>query len=110
MDGDLLNNWNGYEYRVNGVAADGKLRLEKYNGSGFEPAAEVSYRLRGNQLMLGISKAELGISGDNYTVNFKWADSRTTLESFEDFYQHGDTMPYGRFNYAFSAGKSGSGR
>ena len=110
VDGDLLNNWNGYEYRVNGVAADGKLRLEKYNGSGFEPAAEVSYRLRGNQLMLGIPKAELGISGDSFTVNFKWADSRTTLETFEDFYQHGDTMPYGRFNYAFSAGKRGSGR
>ena len=104
-DGDLLNNWNGYEYRVNGIASDGKLRLEKYNGSGFTQVAEIAYRMRGNQLMLGISKADLGIDGDSFTVNFKWADSRTELNSTEDFYMFGDTMPYGRFNYAFNAGK-----
>ena len=104
-DGDLLNNWNGYEYRVNGISSEGKLRLEKYSGSGFEQVAELPYRVRGNQFMLGIPKAELGISGDSYTVNFKWADSRTVPERFEDFYIYGDMMPYGRFNYAFNAGK-----
>ena len=104
-DGDLLNHWNGYEFKINGLASEGKLRLEKYNGTGFEQAAEVSYRIRGNQLMLEIPKNELGISGRRFTVNFKWADSRTELKSFEDFYLYGDTMPYGRFNYAFNAGK-----
>ena len=106
-DGDLLNNWNGYEYRVNGVASDGKLRLEKYNAGGFEQTAEVPFRMRGNQLMLSLPKSVLGISGDDYTLNFKWADSRTLLETREDFYLHGDTMPFGRFNYAFNAAKDG---
>ena len=104
-DRDLLNNWNGYEFRINGIASEGKLRLEKYGVDSFEQASEVSFRIRGNQLMLEIPKAELGISGTQFTVNFKWADSRTELNSFEDFYLYGDTMPYGRFNYAFNAGK-----
>ena len=104
-DGDLLNNWNGYEYRVNGVASEGRLRLEKYNGSAFEQVAEVPYRLRGNQLMLSVAKADLGLSRGTFTVNFKWADSVFVLETREDFYCHGDTMPYARFNYAFRAGE-----
>ena len=105
MDGDLLNNWNGYEYRINGVSSGEKLRLEKYSGSSFGQTAEVPYRIRGNQMMLCVAKSALGISGNTYTVYFKWADSVSELETREDFYKYGDTMPYGRFNYAFSAGK-----
>lgn len=104
-DGDLLNNWNGYEYRVNGIASDGRLNLEKFNGSAFEKLAEVPYRMRGNQLMLGVPKADIGVSGDSFSVNFKWADSTSVIETVEDLYEHGDAMPYGRFNYAFNAGK-----
>ena len=104
-DGDMRNGWNGYEFRVNGIASDGKLRLEKFDGSGFKQVAEIGFRMRGNQLMLGISKADLGISGEKFSVNFKWADSKTELNTTEDFYMYGDTMPYGRFNYAFNADK-----
>ncbi|MBO4327421.1 MAG: hypothetical protein J5950_09130 [Clostridia bacterium] len=70
-DGDLTNSWNGYEYRVNGVASDGKLCLEKFDGSGFVKTAEAAYRIYGNQMMLGIFKSDLGIAGNNYSVNFK---------------------------------------
>lgn len=101
-DGDLTNNWNGYEFRVNNIESHGKLRFERYNGSYFEKAAEVPYRILGNQMMLSIRKGDLGISGDDFTINFKWADSTKELESYEDFYRHGDTMPYGRFNYTFN--------
>ena len=104
-DGDLSNGWNGYEYRVNGAASETALKLEKFDGSGFVTVSEVRYRVYGNQLMLEVPKADLGISGDEYSVNFKWADSRSALETVEDFYLHGDTMPYGRFSYAFNAGK-----
>ncbi len=102
-DGDLLNNWNGYDFRVNGIASEGKLRLQSFDGSAWNDAAEVSYRVYGNQLMLEVTKAELGISGETYSVNFKWADSHEELNTFEDFYQKGDVMPYGRFNFAFNA-------
>ena len=104
IDGDLRNSWNGYELRVCGVASDGKLRLEKYNGSSFEPAAEIAYRMRGNQLMLAVPRSAAGLPEGRIAVNFKWADSAVAFESVEDFYRFGDTMPYGRFNYAFTAG------
>ena len=108
-DGDLLDNWNGYEFRVNGLAegaasTGGTLCLEKYSGSSFEKVAEIAFRAYGNQLMLAIPKAYLGINSGSFTVDFKWADSRAERESVEDFYRYGDVMPYGRFNYAFNAG------
>jgi len=102
-DGDLNNNWNGYEYRVNGTSGDGKLKLERYNGTEFEKVDDIGYRVYGNQMMLGISKATLGISSSSFSVNFKWADSREELAGIEDFYAKGDIMPYGRFNYAYNA-------
>ena len=61
----------------------------------------MSYRVSGNQMMIGVPKAMLGITGSDVTLQFKWADSRETLESTEDFYLKGDVMPLGRFNYVF---------
>ncbi len=103
-DGDLRNNWNGYEFRVGGVLPDGRLRLEKYGGSGFEQIGSIDVRVYGNQLMLAVPKASLGIKAQKYDICFKWADSVSELETVEDFYKYGDTMPFGRFNYVFRAG------
>lgn len=104
VDGVLDNSWNGYEYIVNySVTADGVSTIAKYNGTDFEEAGEAAFRVYGNQMMVSVPKSVLGISGTEINLNFKWADSRTPYSDVMDFYTLGDTMPYGRFNYAYNA-------
>lgn len=103
-DNILDNNWNGYEYIINYRAdSDNKTTVAAYKDGSFQEAGEISYRVYGNQMMLAVPKSMLGISSTELTLNFKWADSRETYETVEDFYSSGDTMPYGRFNYVFNA-------
>ena len=103
-DDVLDNSWNGYEYIVNySVTSDGTSTVAKYNGTGFEAAGQAKFKVYGNQMMISVPKSVLGISGTGISLNFKWADSRTAYSTVMDFYTLGDTMPYGRFNYAYDA-------
>lgn len=103
-DGVLDNSWNGYEYIVNySASSDGSSTVAKYNGSGFVTAGQAKFRVYGNQMMISVPKSVLGIFGTEISLNFKWADSRTAYSGVMDFYTLGDTMPYGRFNYAYNA-------
>lgn len=38
-----------------------------------------------------------------FTVHFKWADHTGKNETIEDFYEFGDTAPYGRFDFVYKA-------
>jgi hypothetical protein len=103
LDGKKENDWNGYEYVVNGKAkSNTATTLAKYNGSTFEAAGDIPYQVYGNQMMVAVPKALLGITGETVTFEFKWADSREAYTSLEDFYENGDVMPVGRFNYQFN--------
>ena len=102
LDGKKESGRNGYEYIVNAKAADAtQTTVVKTENGGTTEVGRVSYRVSGNQMMIGVPKAMLGITGSDVTLQFKWADSRETLESTEDFYLKGDVMPLGRFNYVF---------
>ena len=103
-DNVLNNSWNGYEYILNYAASsDTKTTVARYEDGEPVVVGEVSYRVYGNQLMIGVPKAMLGLSGTQLKLNFKWADSRTEITGMEDFYTKGDAMPYGRFNYVYNA-------
>jgi hypothetical protein len=103
LDGKKKDDWNGYEYIVNYKAkSSNKTALAKYNGSSFEESGDAAYQVYGNQMMIAVPKNMLGISGNTITLEFKWADSREAYESLEDFYENGDAMPIGRFNYQFN--------
>ena len=103
-DGVLDNSWNGYEYIVNySASSDGTSTVARYNGTSFETAGEAKFRVYGNQMMVSVPKSVLGLSGTGISLNFKWADSRTAYSVVTDYYTLGDTMPYGRFNYAYHA-------
>ena len=54
-------------------------------------------------MMILVPKVMLDISGNIVEFEFKWADSREEFESIVDFYDKGDAMPYGRFNYLYKA-------
>ena len=99
--------WYGYDFVVNYEAQDAfTTTVAKYNGTGntysFTSVGEVSYRVKGNEMMIAVPLSMLGI--ENYkaiNLEFKWADSLTSYDEMEDFYCDGDVAPLGRLNYTY---------
>ena len=99
--------WYGFDYVVNYSAKDAfTTTVAKYNGDNgafsFEEVGEVSYRVKGNQMMIAVPLSMLGI--ENYKeieIDFKWADSDTMITTMEQFYCEGDAAPLGRMNYTY---------
>ncbi len=114
IDCDQQNQgWNTFDFVLNKTAAtaDG-LTLEKFTAendyAATEKVAEVSYVLDGKTMTVMIPKSALGLSGNDYTINFSWTDNvhdegDSTIFSGDimDFYISGDVAPGGRFKYSY---------
>ncbi len=106
-DADASTGWYGYDYIVNYAAKDGSVTtVAKYNGTdnafSFETVGEVPYRAEGNQMMISVPQAMLGIETYNeIEFQFKWADSTVAYDEMEDFYCDGDAAPLGRLNFVY---------
>ncbi len=106
--------WYGYDYIVNYQAkGDFESTVAKYSGTdgayGFTEAGTIAYRVKGNQMMLSVPQALLGIeNGTAVSLAFKIADSRTVYDEMEDFYCDGDIAPLGRLNYIYCNSASSS--
>ncbi len=114
-----LDGWNSFDYVVNKTAPTATTAvLEKFTGEGYasEKVADVAYKLDGRYLTVKIAKSALGLSGDDYTVNFAWTDNVHDEGNYDaysgdimDFYISGDVAPGGRFKYAFISTAENSG-
>ena len=99
--------WYGYDYIVNYEAKDNfTTTLARYNGTdgaySFEIVDEISYRAKGNQMMIAVPLEMLGITNPSgIKFDFKWVDSDSKMTTMEQFYTEGDTAPLGRLNYTF---------
>ena len=99
--------WYGYDFIVNHKAKDEfTATVAKYNGTDgaydFETAGEVSYRVKGQEMMISVPLEILNVEGyKEINVEFKVADSRTVYYAMEDFYCDGDADPLGRMNYVY---------
>lgn len=95
--------WEGYDFLINGRVVDDRTTILQRSKSGWhwEDVAKVSYRVKGNELELAIPKSALGIHGDHFTIDFKWADNIQHPGDIMDFYVSGDCAPIGRFNYRY---------
>ncbi len=99
--------WYGYDYIVNYKTKDlDTTTVARYCGTdgsyAFEEIGEISYRVKGNQMMIAVPLEMLGITNPcGIKFDFKWVDSRSTMNTMEQFYTDGDTAPLGRFNYTF---------
>ena len=105
--------WNTFEFVVNKTAASEKtLVLEKFTAdndySKTEKVADVEYKVDGKTMTVKIPKTALGLTGDDYTINFAWTDNvhdEGNYETFSgdimDFYISGDVAPGGRFKYSY---------
>lgn len=114
--------WNSFNYVLNKTAPTAtKAVLEKFTGTSYDSAkvAECDYTVDGRYLTVKISKADLGISGDNFSLSFAWTDnvhdeadkgtgtdaSSVKYSQFSgdilDFYTSGDVAPGGRFKFYY---------
>ena len=97
-------NWETFEYILNreSPTAD-KATLERSTGGwNWEKAAEVSYSVNGDTMVVTIPRAALGIGEGDFTVNFKWSDNMQTDGDIMDFYTNGDVAPGARYKYSFT--------
>ena len=62
--------------------------------------SDIAYTVRGNQLMLTIPRASLGLGADPVQFDFHWADNFQTND-IADFGVDGDSAPDRRFNYRY---------
>lgn len=99
--------WYGYDYIINYKAKDTfTTTVARYNGKdnkfGFETIGEVSYRVKGNEMMIAVPLSMLGIENyEEINLEFKWADSTSVYDEMEDFYCDGNVAPLGRLNYIY---------
>ncbi len=113
-DQNAATGWYGYDFIVNYQAKDEfTTTVAKYNGKdgaySFEIVGEVSYRAKGNQLMIAVPLEMLGVSHCDYmNFYFKWVDSESKITTMEQFYTEGDVAPLGRLNYVFNTVMPGS--
>ena len=101
--GDSDKNWEGFEYVLNRTSPSAtEATLEKSTGGwSFTTVGKVSYKVNGRYLLVKIPKSYLGITGNTFTVNFKWNDNMQKDGDIMDFYTNGDTAPGGRFMYSY---------
>ncbi len=97
-DREYSTGWEGYDYAVNLM---GKGILSAYKNGAFEKTGEISYNIKGNTMMVEISKALLDLETP-VNFEFKWTDSVSGLNDFMNFYSDGSVAPYGRFNYVYT--------
>ena len=98
--------WEGYHFALNRIAPTAEKAVLEVSAGGWnwEKIGDVSYKATANMLEVAIPKSLLGISGDAFTLNFKWCDN-TPGEGGDilDLYQYGDAAPGGRFNYCYTS-------
>ncbi len=105
-DGDYKTGWHGYDYIVGRARKDGFLSVEKCTATGnwqWKVVAKAQYVTQGNEKHLCIAKSDIGIFGEQFTVDFKWADNQPETPEIMEFIDKGEAAPNGRFNYRFTA-------
>ena len=115
LDTDQQNQgWETFEYVINKSAASADtVVLEKFSGNGYDSVkvADCSYTVDGRYMTVKVAKSDLGLSGDDYTINFSWTDNVHDEGDYEkfsgdimDFYISGDVAPGARFKFSYVSG------
>jgi hypothetical protein len=102
-DNPAHHDWNGYDYIVNRVppGQDGAL-LEKNNGGwNWLKAADVKFKVAGNEMQMAVPRKALKLTADPVQFDFKWADNVQLPDDLTVFYEQGDTAPLGRFRFRY---------
>lgn len=101
VDANPRTGWLGYDFVVNrSVGTDATmLQRNEDNAYRWSDVSPVPYRVSGNELMIAIPRAALGLGPGAHTIDFKWADGILQSGEPSDFTLNGDAAPNDRFNY-----------
>lgn len=107
-DQNRTTGWEGYDFVVNRSMDTGETWLERnLGGWKWAKIARIGFRVAGNELMLAIPRAALGLPpGDALALDFKWWDNPQKPGDLMDTYLSGDVAPDGRFNYRYRGGSA----
>ena len=96
--------WHGYNYVINRRMVNSKTGVLEWtqHGWNWQTRAQIPMRLQGDQLMLMVPRHALGLTGQQLTFEFKWADNFQREDDINAFLLYGDAAPPGRFNYLFT--------
>ncbi len=100
-------NWYGYNYAVNIGAPKNSSTAYLYQSQGgweWSNVGSVSMKIEGNKMMVAVPRSAIGVAGNLFHLEFKWADNYKDNDIFS-FYTDGDAAPYGRLNYVYSNSK-----
>lgn len=106
-DHNAKTGWEGYDFIVNRTV-DGEESWLERNAGGWkwEKVARVEIKVQGNELMLAVPRASLGLAaGEKLTLDFKWWDNCQKPGDIMDTYLSGDAAPDGRFNFRYATEK-----
>lgn len=95
--------WNEYNFSVSIDLIERKATLkkcEKDNEFLWETVTDCKFLCSENELHLKIAKKQIGITGENFSFEFKWSDNMQENDVM-DFYINGDAAPRGRLNYVY---------
>jgi hypothetical protein len=94
--------WEHYQYVLNRINPTDKALLEHSTGGwNFREVARCDYTIHEDTLVVAIPKAALDITGNAFTIDFKWYDNMQHEGDIMDVYNYGDAAPGGRFNFRY---------
>ena len=101
-DQSRATGWEGYDYALN---LGGSGQVKRFSGTTWTPAAagSATVSVTGNQMMITVPRATVGLTADPLRFDFHWADNPQTLGDISDFGTSGDSAPERRFNYRYQA-------
>lgn len=93
--------WEGYEFAINRVRANGKADVELLNAdyTGTK-IGEASYTVSGKTVQICVPRALLGLEGIN-DFYFKVADEVNEPAEIMNYYASGRSLPMGRLSYLY---------
>ena len=102
-DNDPLTGWEGYDFVINYAVIDGtSTTLCAYKEGVWQEIGTVGYRVRDCEMMLAIPRTLLGLTQDNFTLNFHWMDNVTDVYDLHSWFTTGDSAPERRNNYTLT--------
>ena len=107
IDQNRNTGWEGYDFVINRTVDGDESWLER-NAGGWKwgKVAKVKFRVVGNELMLAVPRAALGLAeGAAVAFDFKWWDNPQRPGEIMDVYLSGDAAPDGRFNFRYVSGR-----
>lgn len=111
VEGQSGKAWYGYDYVINRLSSySGECGVEKYNYKGsevnYDLVAKANFTINGRFMQFKVPFKALGITGNDFTLNFKFADNVTEQTDMQSYYTTGTVAPVGRLNYIYKGVKA----